>query len=195
MMDLVRNAEANAIYKMNLSGGQRRLKEAVLYVCSRSNGMERFGAVKLNKILWRADFRSYHIRATAVTGRQYQRLPMGPAPVEMPPIIAEMLREKIIEIERHQVGAYVERRHVALVDPVLNLFSKDDIEFLDESISHYWNMTGIESSDQSHGVAWKTRENGDPIPYQAAYFEDSPLPPQTLNKLAAMARKEGWWSY
>lgn len=88
----------------------------------------------------------------------------------------------------------MERRHKALSEPVLKFFSPDDLDYIDESIWHYWNMTGTESSDLSHGIAWKTRYNGDPMPYQSALFEDAPLPPEGLKHFAAMGERLGWRS-
>jgi len=181
-------------YKIELSGGQNRLKEAILYVCQKAAEMEYFGAIKLNKILWRADFKSYADRQIPVTGRQYQRLAMGPAPVEMPPVVNDLLRAGAIVIERRQVGHHTEKRHIAKADPVLRAFSAEDLDYLDEAIEHYRFLTGTEASDDSHGVAWKTREDGDPMPYQAAYFEDSPLPKGTLGKIEAIARARKWQS-
>lgn len=193
-MDWIEQAARKAVFKVDLSGGQRRLKEAILYVCKHAADMERFGAIKLNKILWRADFRSYADRQIPVTGRQYQRLELGPAPVEIPPVINELLRDNLLRIERRPVGTKFENRHIALVDPVLNFFSKDDIDYWDEAISHYWKMTGTETSDKSHGIAWKTRKNGDPMPYQSAFLEDERLPPQGLSHFARMAHERGWRS-
>ena len=181
-------------YRITLSGGQSRLKEAILYVCRKSVDMDHFGAIKLNKILWRADFRSYAARGIPVTGRQYQRLSMGPAPVEMPPVINDLLRAGALTIERRTIGRHEEKRHVARVEPVLRAFSQEDLDYVDEAIEHYRHLTGTEASDESHGVAWKTRQDGDPMPYQSAYFEDGPLPPATLDKLTAIARSKGWQS-
>lgn len=181
-------------YKIELSGGQNRLKEAILYVCRKSADMEYFGAIKLNKILWRADFRSFADRQIPVTGRQYQRLAMGPAPVEMPPVVNDLLRSGAIVIERRSMGRHVEKRHVAKADPVLRAFSPEDLDYVDEAIAHYRYLTGTEASDESHGIAWRTREDGDPIPYQAAFFEDGPLPVTTLTKLEAIARMRNWQS-
>ena len=181
-------------YKIELSGGQNRLKEAILYVCQKASEMEFFGAIKLNKILWRADFRSYAERQIPVTGRQYQRLAMGPAPVEMPPVVNDLLRTGAIVIERRRVGRHEERRHIAKAAPVLRAFSPEDLDYLGEAIEHYRYLTGSEASDESHGVAWKTREDGDPMPYQSAYFEDGPLPKSTLDKLESIARTRNWQS-
>jgi hypothetical protein len=177
-------------YKVDLSGGQRRLKEAILYVAEKGQPMTFFGRIKLNKILWRADFKSFYERGQPVTGRTYQKLEWGPALVEMWPVMNDLLREDLLVEEEHTIpGDRIEHRPVAKAEPVLRLFSPEDIEFLDESLRHYWNMTGMESSDESHGIAWKTRNIGDAIPYEAAYFEDRPLPAPTLQRLADQARR------
>jgi len=99
------------------------------------------------------------------------------------------LREGALTQEARVDAGNTEYRPVAKVEPVLKLFSPEDLEYLDESVHHYWNMTGAESSDESHGVAWKSRMDGDAIPYEAAYFEDRPLPQAVLDKLARIARK------
>lgn len=193
-MDWVETAENNAVYEVILHGERKRLKEAILYVCKKAEGMPRFGAIKLNKILWRADFRSYYEREVPVTGRQYQRLELGPAPVEMPPVVLGLLREGLLRIDRVSVAGKVEHRHIALADPVLQFFSPQDIDYLDEAIAHYYDMSGSESSDESHGVAWRTRSNGDPMPYQLAFLDDNPLPVATMQRAVELARERGWRS-
>jgi hypothetical protein len=193
-MDNLEEFGTKVTYKVELSGGQNRLKEGILYVCRNASDMEYFGAIKLNKILWRADFRSYGLRTVPVTGRQYQKLEMGPAPVEMTPVINDMLRDGLIEIVRRKAGPHNEKRHVAKVQPVLRAFSPEDLDYLDESIRHYWNLTGAEASDESHGTAWRARQLGDPIPYQAAFFEDAPLPVKIIERLSAIAREKHWQS-
>ena len=179
----------NVTYRIDLSGGQRRLKEAILYVAKQGRPMKFFGRIKLNKIIWRADFRSFYERHQPVTGRTYQKLKWGPALIEMMPVMQDLFREDLLVEEPEQHGGKTEYRPVAKADPVLRLFSPEDIEFLDESLRHYWNKTGTEASDESHGIAWKSRQIGDAIPYEAAYFEDKPLPKATLQRLAEHARR------
>jgi hypothetical protein len=147
--------------------------------------------IKLNKILWRADFHSFAERGQPVTGRQYQRLPQGPAPIEMVPVLNEMLREGLLRVERARVIDFDERRPVALVAPTLTLFSKADLDQIDLAIEFYWHWTAKEASDHSHGVAWRTRANGDPMPYELAYLSDEPLSAGMRDKLLAKAGLKG----
>lgn len=190
-MALSLEAPPKLTWKINLEGGQRRLREAILYVAQRCQNAPSFGLIKLNKILWRADFVSFVERGQPVTGRQYQRLEQGPAPVEMKPVLNELLRDGLARIERARVVNYDERRVMPLADPNLSLFSKSDLDQLDRSIAFYWDKTGKETSDQSHGVAWKTRENGEGMPYELAYLSDEPLSADAKARMLKRAEAKG----
>jgi hypothetical protein len=158
---------------VNLNGGQDRLRQLILYVAKKCEPAKRFGGIKLNKILWKADFDSFAARQVPVTGRRYQRERFGPVPREMRPLHREMQAKNLIRVELVDFGDdIVEHRTVALVEPDLRLFSKEDLRFVDQSIAHYWNMTGMESSDDSHGLAWKTRRDGAPMPYELSFIAD-----------------------
>jgi hypothetical protein len=185
----VARPSVNVTYKVDLSGGQRRLKEAILYVAQKGQPMTFFGRTKLHKILWRADFRSFYERRQPITGRMYQKLEFGPALIEMLPVMQELLKTAALIEEPRLHGENTEYRPVPQVEPVLKFFSPEDLEYLGESLRHYWSMTGTETSDESHGIAWKSRHIGDLIPYEASFFEDKHLSVPTLQKLANLARK------
>ncbi|WMT75043.1 Panacea domain-containing protein [Bradyrhizobium sp. Ash2021] len=191
-MSSLPSARPKLTWKVPLPGGQRRLREAVLYVSQKCETAPFFGKVKLNKIIWRADFDSFAQRGQPVTGRQYQRLRQGPAPVEMLPVLNDLLAEGLLAIKLVPQGNHDEQRPVALEKPVLNLFSLQDLEYLDRAISIYWEKTGTEVSDISHGAAWKSREDGEPMPYELAYLSDEPLGRGQKAKLLKLATTYGW---
>lgn len=184
----------NLTYKVQLPGGQSRLREAALYVMKKCEGAEAFGLTKLNKILWRADFRAYAARRVPVTGRQYQRLQQGPAPVEMYPVLQEMQRDEYMRIERREAGPFEEQRPVALVEPSMRYFSADDVAYLDAAIEDYWHHSARGVSKDSHGVAWETRNNGDPMPYNLALLSDDKLDAWEISRFAELGQKRGWKS-
>ena len=186
-MSLALDKSAKLTFRVELPGGQNRLREAILYVCQRSGDAPHFGLTKLNKILWLADFTSFAERAQPVTGRPYQRLEFGPAPIEMLPLLNEMVRDGEIEVEKARVVRFDERRPKSLATPSLRNFSPADLKYLDNAIERFWNLTGREVSDKSHGVAWSTRGNGDAMPYELSYLDDSPLGANTKAKLLKMA--------
>jgi hypothetical protein len=193
-MSILPNHRQKLTWKVQLPGGQRRLREAVLYVSRACEAAPRFGLVKLNKIIWRADFDSFAQRGQPVTGRQYQRLPQGPAAVEMLPVLNELQADGFLRIERKKIVDYDEQRPIALTDPVITLFSRDDLDCLDRAISAYWDKTGSETSDISHGVAWKSRSDGEPMPYELAYLSDKPIGVGQKGRLLKLAMENSWLS-
>jgi hypothetical protein len=191
-MSILPDTPPKLTWKVSLPGGQARLKEAILYISKRCEGAKSFGLVKLNKILWRADFDSFLERGQPVTGRQYQRLRQGPAPIEMLPVLNEMMADHLIRIDRARVIDFEEQRPVALAEANLRQFSPGDLSYIDRAIAIYWDKTGTETSDASHGVAWSTRENGSPMPYESAYLSDEPISERLKRRLLNFARQHGW---
>lgn len=181
-------------YKVPLPGGQRRLKEAALYVIRKYVGAEAFGLVKLNKTLWKADFDAFADRGHPVTGRQYKRLPQGPVPIEIVPVVNEMILDGLIQLEVSKVYDFPEKRPIANAEPDLRDFSPADLSYLDRAVEFYWNKTGRETSDLSHGVAWKTRANGDPMAYDLAYLSDEPLHEADAERLLEIGKNLKWRS-
>ena len=191
-MDELGDLGKTVTYRLELPGGQGRLKEASIFIMEIARDFEYFGLVKLNKILWRADFSSFLERHFPVTGRPYQKLEHGPAPVEMKPVLREMETNGWIAYVASSVPN--ERRPVPLSPPRLGNLSPRELSYLSGAAEHYREMTAAETSKDSHGVAWQTREIGSLIPYDAAIFDDQPLPQELEHKLAWLGRDRHWRS-
>lgn len=182
-------------FRVELPGGQARLREMILHICMRCGEAERFGKVKLNKILWRADFKSFAERRLPVTGRTYQKLAAGPAPLEMPLVLAELEAEGLLTFSRRELAdGYVELRPVAQAPASLKAFSQDDLDYVDEAIEFYRSMSATQASDLSHGVIWKSRKFLDPIPYEAAFLSDAKPTSDDRQRFGALAAAKGWTS-
>lgn len=170
-----------------MPGGQTRLRQMILYVSARCENCKFFGATKLNKIIWKADFDSFAERHVPVTGREYLKQQFGPALREMLPVQRDMHRDNLIRFERRDFGdETVEERTIALASADMSLFSEQDLIFVKRSIAHYWEMTGTESSDESHGIAWKTRAIGQSIPYESALLSEIRPPQAQWERLQAL---------
>ena len=182
-------------FRVDLPGGQNRLKQMILYVSERNVEATRFGLIKLNKIIWKADFDAFAERGVPVTGRAYKRQKYGPVANEMPPVHSEMLRDGYISIKRVDFGeGVIEKRTIAQCAPQTAMFSAEDLRFVNASIVYYWHKTGEEASDDSHGVAWSTRRNGEPMPYESAYLSDLELGPSQRLRLEDRMLEQGWVS-
>ena len=186
---------ARLTFRVDLPGGDDRLRQMILYVATRCQSATRFGKVKLNKILWRADFAAFRERRVPITGVGYQKLAAGPAPLAMDEVLAEMLEDNLIDFK--EVGAgddYVEHRIIPLSAAKLSIFNPEDILFVDKSIEYYWNKSASSASDLSHRVAWKSRGFLERMPYESTFLSDDKLTKKQKEKFFALAEERGWKS-
>ena len=113
----------------------------------------------------------------------------------MPRVLNDLLRDEMICFEVTDfVDGIQEKKLVPLGQPNMGYFTNDDIRFVDTAICHYWDLTGQESSDDFHGVAWQSRENGAPMFYELAYLSDRSLGPPQARRALRKAAEAGWSS-
>lgn len=179
--------------KVNLPGGQERMRAAILYISAQCEDMPRFGLTKLNKIIWTADFDAYAERLVPVTGRPYQREAQGPIAVDMKVLLRELERDGMIEykLTRFDGGKKEEKRPIAKVPADLSHFTADDIKYIDAAIEKQRPNTARRASVLSHGVAWETRANGDPMYYELAFLSDAEVMGKQRAHLTDLAVKLG----
>lgn len=152
-----------------------KLKEMILYISKKCMDDPHFGATKLNKILYFADFMSYRLRGKAITGCDYMRLDRGPVPKRMKAVHDEMRRNKDIHLELRDRFAF-HHRTVALRDPDLDCcFAPSDIAFVDAVIEAFQNDNATDISEMSHGRAWRVARDRESIPYCTALISDEDL--------------------
>ncbi len=146
-----------------------KLRELILYICSRSEGDERFGATKLNKLLWLADFTAYLRFGQAITWQEYQALEHGPAPRSLLPMMDQMERDREIATRTEPYYDRPQKRTLALREPDLSKFTAQEIELVTSLIREWWGKNATEISEASHGfMGWKLAERGETIPYESA---------------------------
>ena len=112
----------------------------------------------------------------------------------MLPVLDELQADGLLRIERIRIVDHDEHRPIALADPVLTLFSRGDLDYLDRAISAYWDKSGRETSDISHGIAWNSRTDGEPMPYELAYLSDTPVGAGQRGRLLKLAMENSWLS-
>lgn len=170
----------------------RRLKEMILYVSEKCVDDPNFGAVKLNKILFFADFFSYAYRGRPITGAEYVKRSYGPCPKAILPIRKQMEESKEIVVKEQEFFGKVQHRVIPLRQPDLSLFKPEDIALVDRVIETLSGQNAKRVSDISHGRAWKAAEEGESIPYQAVFISDDPLDESDVERAVQMARERGW---
>ena len=163
---------------MDTPPGDKRLGEAIVYIAERmADDPGGQGAVKLNKILWWADFESFRERYRSVTGAVYQKLNEGPAPVRLLPTRNKLLRSGAVEMEERDRGARSPEKVLIARRPPEPIFDKEDLRFLERALERFHGMTGKECSDFSHraSAGWQTVNHHEVIPYETSLVSMRPL--------------------
>lgn len=187
-MPLMDGRTARFTERVQLPGDQARLKEMIVYISAKCQDDPAFGAIKLNKILFWADFRAHRLRGRPITGTAYFRLPLGPAPRAMLPVLRELHQDDAVKTQRRLVAGQQQKRPIALRPPDLKYFDAEDIAIVDGIIEELWGKTATAVSAESHGIQWQTRFDKDPIPYEAAYLSDEPVTADDIDRAHELIR-------
>ena len=155
--------------RLSLSQRDAKLRELILLIATRSEGDKPFGAVKLNKLLFYTDFLAYLNFGEAITGQEYQKLPQGPAPRRMLPVLKKMIDKEDLAIRRHDYYGKDQQRAFALTPPDMGRFNFAEIELIDRVVEMFWGKNASEMSAISHQfLGWKLAAMNETIPYSVA---------------------------
>jgi len=155
--------------KLEIEYDADKLRELVLYISRQSEGDLCFGVVKLNKILFYADFLAYREFGRPITGAEYQKLDHGPAPRQLKPLHDRMKREGAVAVRKREYGGYTQHRTLALREPILGKFKAEEIALVGRVIQQLWGQNAADVSDRSHQfVGWQLAKLGETIPYSVA---------------------------
>ena len=152
-----------------------KLRELVLYIADKCKEDRTFGAVKLNKILFYADFISFAEYGEPITGVKYRKFEQGPVPTIFKRVRSEMEEGGEIIIRKKSYHGRVQHRLIPLRPPDFSQLGARDIALVDDVIQMFWNRSAQEVSELSHDRAWKERSRGRGDTYEAAFVSDEPL--------------------
>lgn len=159
--------------RAEISPDDQKLAELILYVAWMCEGDSSFGATKLNKLLFFADFRAYQLFGSPITGQDYQALPQGPAPRRLLAVRERLVSEGALVIRERDFLGKRQSQPIALREPDLSGFTPEEIAVVDRAIREWWGRTASEISRASHDfVGWQLAAQGESIPYETALFDD-----------------------
>ncbi len=148
---------------------EAKFTELLLYVAERLQPDRVGGATKLNKVMFFADFA--HVRRTGapITGAEYQKLPHGPAARRLKPVRDALLGTGEAEVAREEFLGYELHRLVPLRRADTSVFSKAELETIDQVLGDLNGLNARQVADLSHEEAgWRLVDEGEVIPYEAA---------------------------
>jgi Protein of unknown function (DUF4065) len=144
----------------------QKLRELIIYVAALSRDDPNFGATKLNKLLFYADFLAYQRFGAAITGQEYQALPQGPAPKRLKPVVERMRKAGDIREVTAKMGRFKQIRPVPMRSVDLSKFSGDEVDLVREVVNRFWKFNATQISDESHlFLGWQLGIQGETIPY------------------------------
>ncbi|MXV79596.1 MAG: DUF4065 domain-containing protein [Chloroflexi bacterium] len=169
-----------------------KFRELVCYIAQQCADDPTFGSVKLNKILFYADFAAYRQLREPITGATYRKLSEGPAPRELLPARRALIDSGRIEMEERTYFGFVQKRPVPLPGSTADtsLFSERELDVVDETIAFFLGKSAREVSDYSHREpGWMLTEDLEDIPYQTAHLSAEPLDQETELHALEIARE------
>lgn len=155
-----------------------KFKELICYVAKQSEDDPAFGSIKLNKILFYADFAAYRNLGQPITGACYQKLREGPAPRELLVARDELIASGDVRIEERPYFTGVQKRLEVSARrvPDREIFEPYEVEIVDSVIHAFYGKTAREVSDFSHREpGWALAEDRETIPYETAWISADPL--------------------
>jgi hypothetical protein len=161
----------------------------------------KFGATKLNKILYFSDFLAFARFGEPITGVEYQREKNGPVPKRLVPIRNEMIQSGELALQPLKLASgRIQHRTVNLREPDLNVFTPEQIALIDSIIEALRDSTAEEVSEISHRmVGWKIAEPGESIPDESVFVSDEPLTEADIQRGKELAKlipsmEEDWFT-
>jgi hypothetical protein len=152
-----------------------KMRELILLISEWSQEDRRFGAIKLNKLLFHADFCAYLTFGEPITGQEYFALPQGPAPRRLKPLTEQMKERSEFAWKEVEYFGKPQKRPIALRPPDLSSFSGREVQLVRQTIEKFWHLTATEISDQSHVfLGWKAAHLKETIPYATALVSRRP---------------------
>jgi hypothetical protein len=155
------------------TAGREKFKELILYIAQQSEGDSTFGATKLNKVLFFCDFLSYRAYGESITEQRYFKLPFGPAPRALVPVVNELLEEgACIKVPRSRFGLPQETIF-AKREANLDVFRPRDIALADHVLRQLRDNDATEVSNLSHEfIGWQLARDREDIPFESIFLGD-----------------------
>jgi len=174
---------------------REKFRELILYVarkCARDDG---FGKTKLNKVLWWADFQAFARLGASITGAKYMRLPWGPVPTALLPVLDELVREGLVDIAtRSTAGSRRQERVTARRAANESQFSPAELEIVNTVVNALWGKRAVGVSSLSHekSIGWRLATDREVIPYETVFVSSRKATAEDRRWARDVATQHGW---
>lgn len=173
-----------------------KFKELVLFLAERSGDDPRMSRVKLNKLLYRADFEAYRILGSSITGATYLRGEHGPMAEYLPLAEEELGRAGLIGWRVDDTGTHDRKVPLAKQAADRSLFTPDELQLIERVLEELLPHGGRSVSEWSHkeSAGWNLVKDNEPIPYSTAFISTKPIPAEDIERARELAIARDWAS-
>ncbi len=145
-----------------------KIKELIVLISELSEGDQYFGATKLNKLLFFADFISFVQNGMSISSAAYEARPEGPM-VKGFYDLRDKMNGKDIMTRSQEFAGYVQYKTLALRNADVKIFSSEEMSIIIRVINEYRQMSASQMSALSHEfLGWQAVDFGEEIPYETA---------------------------
>jgi DNA-binding transcriptional regulator YiaG len=156
----------------NLENGNRPFsiettKKMMCYFTSGEKGIFR---MKLNKLLFYADFTHFRLHSVSISGSRYVHLPVGPIPEHFQWILSSAMDDGLLESQEAQLpNGHTTEILVAPQEVELGHFCPSELAVLEGILDYFSDTESIEISELSHQEkGYSETKNGEIISYDYA---------------------------
>ena len=122
------------------------------------------GKTKLMKLLYYTDYEWIQKQGKSITGDAYIAMHYGPVPKHAEETLTRLQKQNVLKSELSKARDYSQERYLALGDPDLTLFMREEIDHMDEIARRFEFWTAKQMSDSTHeDWPWLSTELGEEI--------------------------------
>jgi hypothetical protein len=146
-----------------------KLREAVHFICKKmALEPHKLGAVKLQKIIWYFDVKSYLLTGRTATGATFTKGEFGPYTTDIRKVIQELVADDRLFTDTDDYHGNEKARLIGKGSTDLSVFSEKEKRWLEEITTDICeNHSAASISERSHGAVWRMAAYGEKIPFAA----------------------------
>ena len=163
---------------MTIRPKDRKLAELILFISERSEGDPPFGADKLAKLLFNADFSAFRMHKKSITGQTYEKCYVCPAPKRLAAVRQALITRGELAIREREPYGSRQYRSFALRLADHSKFTADELAMVTSLIATNWGRSSWTSkTSRKKSVAGNKRSTVKTLLMRLLSFR-SVLPPK-----------------
>jgi hypothetical protein len=170
---------------MTIRPKDRKFAELILFISERSEGDPRFGAAKLNKLLFNCDFLAFRMWRNSITGQEYEKCSDGPAPRRIGAVRKMLVGRGELAIRKTGPYSQPTDKTFALRPADLKGFTAPEIDLVNRMIFENREHDATQVRNLGEEICgWEKAADSETIPYEIAFL--SRRPPTEKERLRAL---------